>query len=278
MKRIGFPKSLAFQKLWGLQQNINSQIFFSANCIERISKLKFNSNNFQKSLRKSSRFNNPQMRLLRKAPRFCFSQSFHVANSKHDMTRFAQMKSKEVVRIQGEHMVAVLNGITTSHIPNFFKDNKRQALHTLILSQDGRVKLDIILFKPTKVSRHKGKKIVSLSDDELWCVIDSKAVPVFEQTMRRYSFKRKVDWNYFEQDIQVFQVWNQNWLFAYRQDIAQNTGLMNTDYYKSPNWEDLTEGEYLDSYFYNPISASLGKYAYLKSTIIYNNIFCLFSF
>ena len=91
-------------------------------------------------------------------------------------------------------------------------------------------------------------------------MIDKSNVETFERTMRKYSFKRKVNWNYFESDMKVFHLWDNNWMRAYgKRDSDQKSGLMNIEYYQDANWADFREGDFTDNYFYNPVNSVLGN-------------------
>lgn len=224
-------------------------------------------NQFTKSQLKSSLRTNNQLnsrfdlqpRQLRKPNRYQISDS--------DLSRPIKMleyKNKQVFVFGGEEMESVFQSICSADVSAFFRGQYWQSLHSLVLSNDGRVRIELFLVKPSKVETSNKKLGIRMTNEELFVIVNKKDRDDFLKIIRRYSFKRKIKMEDITNTFKVTRFWNVPLIFSIDRD---QRGCLLGDFYNGIDASKLTAGSYIDTCSYDPRDPNLGIfYTHKKSS------------
>lgn len=169
--------------------------------------------------------------------------------------KIVEFEDKQILSFRGADMLSVFQSIFTVNVNLFFHDETRQCAHTLILTTQGRIRMDLFLVKPNRVEWGGQEKTIQMAQDELWAVVDSRDIQEFRKIIKTYSFKRDVSWSDLTQELSLSRFWIVPFMFWPSLD---QRGQQLEGYLDGVNWRGNDYEQPLDACFFDPRDPSIG--------------------
>ncbi|KAJ7547765.1 hypothetical protein O6H91_08G103400 [Diphasiastrum complanatum] len=134
------------------------------------------------------------------------------------------LKSRAIIRFDGQDVIKFLQGLTTNDVSNFDKEKQvrlplptpnqpaqvHPPIYTALLSPQGRFLFDMFLYKPVyPVDKQDGRGSIPGSDGKglpvLWADVDAASADDLVHHLKRYRLRSKVDIGNVSNDLSVWQ-------------------------------------------------------------------------
>lgn len=153
-------------------------------------------------------------------------------------------------------MVPVFQSIFTVNVEAFLADPSWQCTHALVLTTQGRVRLELFLVKPGRLPGSEALPHVELAKEELWAVVEAPDADDFRRVVRTYSFKRDLAWEDLSAQLRLTRFWLVPLMFWPSLDLR---GRRLEGFLSGAQETNKAEGDPLDACFFDPREPSLGR-------------------